>query len=402
MGQPQRGQFAAQGAGQHVAPVPQLGGDRAQVARPGRGSDQFQGRLLERAGYEEAVHHLDGAQPVQYRAAGGERAHPQAGRGGLGQRPDVHHDPVVVLGGQGRGQRPGVLVGQGAGIVVLDDEGPGGPRDPQHLGPPGRCEDGSGRVLEQRLAYEHPRAGRVEGGGEQLRPDAFGIHRDGHGPAAGGTGDGQQPGVGRGLDQDRRAGRGQRAQGGRQRALPAGGDQYRDGAADLPGEPVAQFGQPLHGRPPPGPGAPAGPGQGGGHGPLGLERGVQVAAVELDHAGRRGREGGQHPGGVDGARDHVPGALRAEGDLLPGGVPWCGCRGAGPGPERTGAGPGDHEALGGELGEGPGDGDGADPVALDEGPARRQLSTDRVAVQLGPQGSRQLRHTATLLHDSTE
>ncbi|GAA3110897.1 hypothetical protein GCM10020254_66260 [Streptomyces goshikiensis] len=51
---------------------------------------------------------------------------------------------------------------------------------------------------------------------------------------------------------------------------------------------------------------------------------------------------------------------------------------------------------------GPGDGDRADPVAVHEGPAGRQLSTHRVAVQLRPQGFCQFRDTATLVHDSTE
>ena len=53
----------------------------------------------------------------------------------------------------------------------------------------------------------------------------------------------------------------------------------------------------------------------------GWRRGVQIAAVELDDAGRRGGERDQDPGGVDAsAVRRSAGAVRAERDLLPGGV----------------------------------------------------------------------------------
>ncbi|GGS68715.1 hypothetical protein GCM10010270_45200 [Streptomyces violaceus] len=70
--------------------------------------------------------------------------------------------------------------------------------------------------------------------------------------------------------------------------------------------------------------------------------------------------------------------------------------------ERARAGPGDNQPFGGELRQGPGHGHGAHPESLDKGPARRQLSTRRVAVELPPEPFRQFSDTATLVHESTE
>lgn len=47
---------------------------------------------------------------------------------------------------------------------------------------------------------------------------------------------------------------------------------------------------------------------------------MQIAAVELDDAGAGDGEGGHHARGVDAARHLVAGRLRAQRDLLPGGV----------------------------------------------------------------------------------
>ncbi|MGY3683850.1 hypothetical protein ACVWXU_007473 [Streptomyces sp. TE33382] len=101
---------------------------------------------------------------------------------------------------------------------------------------------------------------------------------------------------------------------------------------------------------------------------------MEVAAVELDDAGRRGGEGDQDAGGVDGARHGRRAAVAAQGHLLPGGVAGGGDARGRVCPEGPGAGPGDDEPLGHELGDGPGDGDGADPEPFDEGAAGRQFS----------------------------
>ena len=188
------------------------------MAWPGGRADEFERRFLERAGHEEGVDDLDGAQPLRYRAAGGQRAHPEAGRGRLGQRADVHDDAVGVVGGERTRQRPGVLVHEPAYEVVLDDERAGLARDAQHLAAPLGGEHRAGRVLEQRLADEDPGAGGPEGVGEQGRPHPVRVDRHGYGPQAGRAGDRQHAGVGGRLDEDRRAGRGERPQRGGQRA----------------------------------------------------------------------------------------------------------------------------------------------------------------------------------------
>ncbi len=193
----QFGQRAAQRGDGGPAAFLEGGGEFAQLAGPGGGADEFERGLLQRAGDEEAVHGLDGSQPFQGRAARGEGADPQAGRGGLGERAHVHHHAVRVVGGQRCGERGCVRVDQAAGEVVLDDERPGGPRDPQHLAAACGGEHGSGRVLEQRLADEGTGAGGGEGLGEQVRPYAVAVHRYRDGPQAGRAGDGQRAGVGR-------------------------------------------------------------------------------------------------------------------------------------------------------------------------------------------------------------
>ncbi len=55
--------------------------------------------------------------------------------------------------------------------------------------------------------------------------------------------------------------------------------------------------------------------------------------------------------------------------------PGAGSAVRGAGAEGAGAGAGGDEPFGGELGDGAGDGDGADPEPFDESPARRELST---------------------------
>ncbi len=348
---------------------------------PGGRADEFQGGLLQRPGHEEGVDDLDGAQPFQHGPAGGQRAHPEAGRGRLGQRADVHDDPVRVVGGQRRRQRACVGVHQPPYEVVLDDERAGRAGDPQHLGAPSGGQHGAGGVLEQGLAHEHTGAARAERVRQQVRSHAVGVHRDGHGPQPRGAGDGQHARVGGRLHQYRGAGRGQRAQRGGQRGLAARGDQDLGGGdaaagpADAAREPLAQFRQPVQRGQAPGAGPAAGPGERRGHGPLGPERGVQIAVVELDHAGRRRGERDRDTGGVHRARQRVGGAVRAERHLLPGGVPGCGGRCGRGRPERAGSGPGHHQALGRQLRQRPGDGHRAHPVLLDQGATRRQLST---------------------------
>ncbi|CAM5355526.1 hypothetical protein SGRIM128S_02628 [Streptomyces griseomycini] len=329
-------------------------------------------------GGREGVDDLDGPQPLQHRAVRDEGAHPEAGRGRLGQRADVHHDPVGIVGGERARQRTRVLVHQPPDEVVLDHEGARRAGDGQHLAAPVGCEHGARGVLEQRLADEDPGAGRPERVREQRGPHAVRVHRDGHRAQSGRAGDGQHARVGGRLDQDGRAGRRECAQGGGQRGLPARGDQHprrRDRSPDTAREPLAQLRQPLDGRPPPGARPAPGPGQRRRHRPLRLQGGVQIAAVELDHPGRRRGERDQHPGGVHRARHEVGGAVRAEGDLLPGGVPGGSGRDPGLRAEGAGAGPGDHQPLGGELRQCPGDGHGAHPEPLHQGPTGRELST---------------------------
>ncbi|CAM5649144.1 hypothetical protein STENM327S_08896 [Streptomyces tendae] len=375
------------------------------MARPGGRPDEFQSRLLERPGHEEGVDDLDGAQALEDRPARGQGAHPEAGRGRLGQRAHVDDDAVRVVGGKRGGQRARVLVHQPAHEVVLHDEGTGRARDAQHLRAPLGREHGSGRVLEQGLADEDAGTGGAEGVGEQGRTYAVGVHGNGHRAQSGRPRDGQHAGVGRGLDEHGGAGRGERAQRGGQRGLAARGDQHlgrRDGAADAAREPLPQLRQPFHRRPAPGTRPPPGPGQGRRHRPLRLQGRVQVAAVELHDTGWRGGQRDQDPGGVHGSRYEVGGPVGAERDLLPGGVPGgCG-RGARRGTEGAGAGPGDDQPLGGQLGQGTGDRHGAHPEPVDEGPAGRELSAGRVAVQLPSQHGHQVSDAATLLHESTE
>jgi hypothetical protein len=158
--------------------------------------------------------------------------------------------------------------------VVLDDERARVARDPQHVAAALRGEHGTGRVLEQRLTDEDARSGRLEGVGEQRRLHTVPVHGHRHGPEAGRAGDRQHSGVRGRLDEDRCAGRGERAQGGGQRGLAARRDQHLgggDGAADAPREPLAQLRQPVHRRARPGAGATARPGQGGGHRPFRLQ-----------------------------------------------------------------------------------------------------------------------------------
>ncbi len=161
------------------------------MAAPGRGAHQFQGRFLERPGDEEAVHDLDGAQPVEDGPVRGERAHPQARRGGLGQRADVHDRAVRVVGDQRGRQRRRVLVDEAAREVVLDHERAGRAGDPQHLGPAPGGQYGTGGVLEQRLADEEPGPAGAERLGQQVGPYPVRVHRYGHGPQPGRAGGGQ-------------------------------------------------------------------------------------------------------------------------------------------------------------------------------------------------------------------
>lgn len=278
----------------------------------------------------------------------------------------------------GAGSGPASSWTKPAGEVVLDHECPGRAGDGQDLGAAGGCEGDPGGVLEERLGDEDPGAGGPEGVGEQFGAHPVGVHRHGDGAQPGGAGGGEHPGIGGRLHEDRGAGRGERAQRGGQRALAARGDQdvgAGDGGADLAGEPGPQLGQPVRRGAAPGARSAARAGQGGGERPLGLEGGVEVAAVELDDAGRRCGEGDEHPGGVHGARHHFGPAVAAQRHLLPGGVARRGGCDAGVRPEGAGAGAGDDEPLGGELGDGAGDGDGADPEPFDERSTGRQLST---------------------------
>ena len=82
-----------------------------------------------------------------------------------------------------------------------------------------------------------------EGGGEQVRADAVGVGRDRDRAQAGGAQRRDRAEVGRRLDEDRLAGRGEGAERGRQRGLAAGADDdvvAADVAAGLAREPLAQ------------------------------------------------------------------------------------------------------------------------------------------------------------------
>ncbi len=129
---------------------------------------------------------------------------------------------------------------------------------------------------------------------------------------------------------------------------------------------------------------------------------MQVAAAEFQDPGRRGGQRDRDARGVHGARYEIGGAVGTQRDLLPGGVPGGGVAPLRQGPEGARARPGDHQALGGELGERPGDGHRAHPEPLNQRPARRELSTWRVAVEFPPQLFCQFTHAATLLHENTE
>ncbi len=129
---------------------------------------------------------------------------------------------------------------------------------------------------------------------------------------------------------------------------------------------------------------------------------MQIAAVELDHPGGRGGERDEHTGGVDAAGHMLGGRIGAERHLLPGGVAGRGGRLARVRAERSGAGAGDDQALGGELRQRAGDGHRADPEPLHEGPAGRQLLSCGVALHLRPKGSCQVGDAVTLVHESRE
>lgn len=83
-----------------------------------------------------------------------------------------------------------------AGEVVLDDEGPRLAGDPDDFASPGRGEDRTGRVLEERLAYENARAGGPEGCGEQFGSHPVGVDRHRDRPQSGGAGGRQHARVG--------------------------------------------------------------------------------------------------------------------------------------------------------------------------------------------------------------
>ncbi len=94
----------------------------------------------------------------------------------------------------------------------------------------------------------------------------------------------------------------------------------------------------------------------------------------------------------------VVGGLRAQGDLLPGGVHRAGPR-PGLGAEGAGAGAGGHQPFGGQLGQGAGDRHRADPVPFDQGAARWQLLTRGVAVEAVAEDGGQFSDAATLVHE---
>ncbi|SCE04237.1 hypothetical protein GA0115246_1097810, partial [Streptomyces sp. SolWspMP-sol7th] len=109
-------------------------------------------------------------------------------------------------------------------------------------------------------------------------------------------------------------------------------------------------------------------------------------------------ERGENAARVHGTRKAL-GGLGAECEVLPGGVALGGGRGP-PARYGTRAGAGHEQPLGGEPREGARDGDGPDAVPCDEFPARRQLSTRRIAVELGTEEIRQFPYAATLLHET--
>ena len=107
--------------------------------------------------HEEGVDDLDGAQPLQHRAAGGQRAHPEARRGRLGQRADMDDDAVGVVGGQrAAAAAPASSCTSRRTKSSSIDERAGLAGDPQHLARAARGRaprrSGSGTAAGRRTA----------------------------------------------------------------------------------------------------------------------------------------------------------------------------------------------------------------------------------------------------------
>ena len=175
------------------------------------------------------------------RADGGDA---QARGGGLGQRADVDDVTVAVPGGQRRRR------------LAVDRQvaAPSRPRSGRRPRPrPRPAPRRGGRrasvapcgLANVGWAVEQPRAGALEGLGEQRGAHAVAVGwARGRRAAAGGARGGERAEVGRRLDEDRLAGRGERAEGGRQRRLAARADDHvvrAEAAAGLAREPGAQL-----------------------------------------------------------------------------------------------------------------------------------------------------------------
>ncbi len=271
---------------QRVAALAQLHPGAAQMARPARRGDELNRRLLQRAGHERALHEPGRPQPRGGRAARHDRAQAQARRGRLGQRAQVD-DVAVAVAVQERRRRL-ALEREVAERVVLDHEGAGVARHLEHLAPALGREHGAVRVRVGRLAVEGPRAAGREGVGQQVGTDAVGVAGHRQRPQPGGAGGRHRAGIGRRLDEHRRARRRQRAQAGGERGLAAEADDHvvlPHPAPDLGGEPRAQRRDPLERHPVPRAGPSRGARQRLRERAERLQVGRQVAGAEHEHAG---------------------------------------------------------------------------------------------------------------------
>jgi hypothetical protein len=200
-------------------------------------------------------------------------------------------------------------------VVVLDDEGTRGGRRCQDGRVPVEGEHRRVRVGEGRLQVGDGGAGGGEGPRELIRRHAPGIGRDRDRDDPGGPRDRHCPGVGGHREEHRGAGTGQGANGGTQRGLATGGDEDVVGiGAGLVGEPRAQFGTAARRRRTPHPGPARGAAHRRSEPPLRLERGVGERRGQRQQV--RPQLALTHPlqrRGVD--------LGRAEGDLMPDGVP---------------------------------------------------------------------------------
>ena len=344
------------------------------MARPSRVREELERRLLERPRDEQVLDDARSRQARRDRAPRADAGDAKAGRRALRQRPHGDHAAGVV--GARKRRRRVALEREIACEVVLD----------HRRVPVGRERRAAG-VRMPGLEVHEPRARRGERGGQEIRTDAAVIGRHRHEPDAGRTRRRDRAEVRRRLDQHRRAGRRERADDRRDGRLPARRDEdvvRTRAAAGLAREPrpkpVDAFDRHAIPDARPSRGARRGGGQCGER----LERAVEVAARERQHA-RRGR-------GHVLAQDLGLCRLRAERNGLPAEVRRA-RRGDGGavGDERALPRPRDDEPFAHELRERALHGDGARAVARDELPHGRQPIVRRRARDRRPERAQHTR-----------